>query len=138
MSVPAHLTPWFGLRPPETAAFAWGARAIVGWGGSPYGGRADLDLVWNRQQCSHPHPQTGAHAELHAELDGYFLPLLRQRMASGDRALIAGSSTEVTEIKSGRVTLRACPNGSHGYLYICAYVEREDLTPEELADADRR
>lgn len=120
---------WFGLRPPETASVAWGARAIST--------HNQLDIVWNRAQCdqtcrSDDPRQQALHKELHAELDGYFLPLVRQRLAAADPAL-RGSSTEVTEIASGRVTFRMCPNGSHGYLYMLGFIDREKLTPEEAA-----
>jgi hypothetical protein len=125
---------WFGLTPPETAVAAWGARAIST--------RNRLDLVWNRQQCD---PVCGAddatdeqkqlHRELHAELDGYFLPLVKQRLGRYDPAL-RGNVSEVTEIKSGRVTFRVSPNASGGYLYMCAFIPRERLGTSERPDAD--
>lgn len=114
----------FGLRPPETAVVAWGARAI-----STHG---DLDLVWNRLQCDPTCRPAGQsepsllHRELHNELDGYLIPLVRQRLKTGDPAL-RGSSHEVTEVRSGRVTFRMSPNASHGYIYLCGYVLQNDL-----------
>ena len=119
---------WFGLRPPDDAVAAWGARAI-----STHG---TLDLVWNRMQCDPScrggtgrAPVSPAHLAIHQELDTYFLPLIRQRLAAGDRAL-RGTSAEVTEISSGPVTLRVSPNASGGYLYLCAFVVAEPAASE--------
>jgi hypothetical protein len=120
----APLGHWFGLRPPETAVVAWGARAI--------GTHGDLDLVWNRLQCDPTCRPAGQaepsllHQELHHELDSYFLPLVRQRLKDGDPAL-RGNSDELTEVRSGRVTFRMSPNASGGYIYLCGFIDQADL-----------
>ncbi len=130
MSVTITGRHWFGLQPADTAVAAWGARAIIT-------GRV-LDLVWNRQQCDPGCRGTDGeralsplHVELHNELDSYFLPLLRQRLKAYDPDLDQRSDA-VTEIHNGRVVLRCSPNASCGYLYICATIDRDRLTPDEL------
>jgi hypothetical protein len=58
------------------------------------------------------------------------VPLLRQCLATRDPAF-RGTNDEVTEIKSGRVTLRCSPKASARYVYICPSIDRE----EALLDA---
>jgi hypothetical protein len=128
----AHSDRWFGLRPPDDAVAAWGARAI-----STHG---TLDLVWSRMQCdpscrggTGEAPASPAHLAIHRVLDTYFLPLIRQRLAAGDCAL-RGTSADVTEVSSGAVTPRVSPNASGGYLYLVDFVPA-DRAPSEARDA---
>lgn len=121
---------WFGLLPPATAAIAWGARAIT------TGHR--LDLVWDRKQCR-PGPHGGTLPPFHEEFHATTYRLvadLGKRLADSDPDL-DGRSDAVTEMTEGRIKLKASPNSSFGYLYIVGWIDRDDLTAEELVLLER-
>ena len=87
MTIPtAGASHWFGLTPPETAVAAWGARAISTHDGSTWSGTASSATRICGADDATDEPEA-LHRELHAELDSYFLPLVKQRLGSYDPAL---------------------------------------------------
>jgi hypothetical protein len=139
---------WFGLQPPADACHAWGARAIISAGVStepvlyvrgPKKGRqkyhavkgrlrpmtrsvhwSHLDLLPDRQGVRGEPRSVG----LADWIDRVLLPDIRRRIDAGERAFTSMGSV-MTEWHDGCFHARACPNGSGGYLYLCAWFEPE-------------
>lgn len=103
-----------GLPPGVTTA--WGCRAIITQDGY-------VDVVWDRTTIVGPRSQ-----ELLQHLRD--LPDLAWQ-AEVSRKLTNGSLStreyhEVTVWRDGRVVIKANPNNSGGYLYVCAYFYEEE------------
>ena len=104
----------FGLQPPRGTAVAWGARTIYKASSDP--DRVMIDILHDRQD------RFGDTEQL-KPLCGWIgdsLKALRVELAGRD---VRGDSTETVRIEADGFVLEASPNGSHGYLYIVAYVQ---------------
>ena len=110
----------WGRQPPEGTTVAWGARAI-------FHPPAVIDLLHDRQAAiGSPEERK----QLHEVINGSLLPGLREALqvaADEGRPLTRLDKGErVMSCEAEGYRIEACTNGSHGYLYICAFP-----TPEE-------
>lgn len=109
----------FGRQPPAEALRAWGARAIYKYGGY---GHADVDLLWDRQDFA---TLDGQEKDGPAKLR--FTAWVDSETHDGGLAAwceserLMPNEDRVIERSHGSYHLEACPNRSHGYLYIVAY-----------------
>lgn len=102
----------FGYNPglPEGCDTAWGARAITT--------QRCMDFLWDRQGRFGPRI-----AELVAALNGGLLKKAqdRYRYLVSEGVIDPAIPTEVTLLDEGGVRMLGNTNGSHGYIYVCAF-----------------
>ena len=115
---------WFGLRPPDGVPVAWGARAIYEIKSTRRKRgerRATIDIPYDRQQM------VGSDAErkaLGVVVNSHLLPALRAELEERDILGDSNETIEVSHVSDGYVyRAKASPNGSYGYLYLCAWRE---------------
>jgi len=111
----------WGLQPEKGYKAAWGARAIYKLVQDEDGTTALLDVVQDRTSCAGNEKEVGI---LCRWLDATGFRLLTEEL---EDQKIDGASYEAVTIagRSGlkrRPTIKAGPRGSHGYLYIVAYL----------------
>lgn len=112
---------WFGMTPPmrerEGVVAAWGARAILASESARWGqpARQRVDLLPDRQQAV---PDT-----VPAEFVDWLNTGLRAWLDSGcGEGWIDPGGVGVLRLEDGRFRAHACPSGSHGYLYVGAWM----------------
>ncbi len=107
----------FGLQPPSNAVAAWGARAIY----KPENRSMPIDLLRDRQSVYGPKE---AVAIITRSVNAFLakLPSPYPRLMFGDPESVKETSFDL----DNGVTLQTCPNASGGYLYIVAWIKRDE------------
>jgi hypothetical protein len=109
---------WFGLQLPKNvkAEIHWGARAILD-------GRGYLDIPPDRQQMSdYENPARKKLAK--------WIPKQLKKIEKLRLDMVTGQY----EADDGVFHMRANANGSHGYLYIVAWMDKEPVPDDKAAD----
>ncbi len=106
---------WFGLRPPQgtKTAAQWGCRAILtGRGRDQF-----IDILFDRQQGE---PAGAIPLPFQDWMQGRFNKWIA---ANCDQKWIDPTGGETFKLDDGMFHAVACCNRSHGYLYVCAWMD---------------
>lgn len=111
----------WGLQPPPSAVAAWGARAIFD------NGNGSIDLLHDRQSCAGA--DEAAKKQLVEILNGGVLKKINEKVRSRWSEGRIDPTTECPQLliqqrhgDAYALFVEANTNGSHGYLYIVAYI----------------
>ncbi len=132
---------YFGYPPVENNVLNWGARAIYQ--------RGTLDFLPDRQQFSEY--KGGKHKELRQAMADAFNQIILPRLKEF-LPYMPGHSGEFVELVfdfpagpgDDKLVLRACPNSSHGYLYLSiglvpmAFVPKQETYPKGYKTLEER
>jgi hypothetical protein len=107
---------------PEDSPGCWGARAILQSGSNP------IDIVGNRQDADGP--LFGVLASLLNDAGGLKVAQARVRELQNTWQMSSSESKLFTLVDNDMMTMVANTNGSHGYLYISAWLKAETFNLE--------
>jgi hypothetical protein len=127
MSTNTKITLPFGCNKglPNGVEIAWGARLI-----------APADLVWDRQGCAGGEEGGPERAELLEWMNGGSMNEAREfcrlhGIGTPFSSIADSRSEDVIQLYSdGQGRIYGSPQGSHGYVYVCAYLYKHMKTSE--------